>query len=115
MDKYKNIGKPIFKNIIRLFTSLYTAWFIMSGIFLAYFWFNSIADIKRNALTIAEVAARSLDVEAIYRLKGTQEDLGTENYESVKNSLAHLADSMSGARFVYLLTEKENKINLNDR
>ena len=59
---------------------------------MAYFWFNSIADIKRNALTIAEVAARSLDVEAIYRLKGTQEDLGTENYESVKNSLAHLDD-----------------------
>jgi diguanylate cyclase (GGDEF)-like protein/PAS domain S-box-containing protein/putative nucleotidyltransferase with HDIG domain len=110
VDKYKNIGKPIFKNIIRLFTSLYAAWFIMSGIFLAYFWFNSIADIKRNALTVAEVAARSLDVEAIYRLKGTPEDLGTENYESVKNSLAHLADSISGARFVYLLTEKENKI-----
>lgn len=110
MKKSEVVGKPIVKNIIRLFASLYTAWVIVSGIFLAYFWFSSIAAIERTALTVAEVAGKSLDEETIYMLKGTPEDLGTENYESVKNSLVRLADSIAGVRFICLLTERDGKI-----
>ena len=84
--------------------------FIFSVNSYLYFQWNKYQDIATNeAIQLAESMETLLHPEHIAELKGSIDDVGTPEYEVVKDSLMRLVEVTDEIRFAYLMAEKEGQ------
>jgi len=64
---------------------------------------NASADIERNTLALVETIARAVDRQSILDLAGSESDLETQNYLTLKSLLQDFVDINPKVEFIYIM------------
>ena len=72
---------------------------------------NNVDDVGRRAglLEHVRIVKSAINVDRITSLKANESDLSNPDYIRLKEQLTDIADSMDGARYVYLMSRVNNQ------
>jgi diguanylate cyclase len=85
-------------------------WIVFGYLYIANTWTTGKLANEDQALHIAEIIGISINGEMIKELTASLEDEGTAPYESIKGRLMDVAKNLEGVQFVYIYTQKDDKI-----
>ncbi|MBU1342001.1 MAG: hypothetical protein KKE44_09400 [Proteobacteria bacterium] len=89
--------------------SLMILFILIPGFYLTWFtWHLTAEKLSENALEQARLVAESINAKRLARLKGSSEDLGTQDYERIKQQLFQIRKAHSTCRFIYLMGQKKD-------
>jgi len=77
---------------------------ILGPIYINYAWAKTIREASARAIVIAKTAEVSLNEETVKQLRAVSEDVGTNAYEHIKQSMMELISVNPEVRFAYLYT-----------
>ncbi len=82
---------------------------LIPGLYLTWFtWHLTAEQLSENAINQARMVAESINVKRLARLKGSPDDLGTEDYKRIKQQLFQIRKAHSTCRFLYLMGQKRD-------
>ena len=82
----------------------------LSSTYLIFSWNKYNNEASAMALSLVESVEAFIPDEQIKELSGSSEDLGTPEYEMIKQNLTELVETANPIRFAYLMTKKEDNI-----
>jgi diguanylate cyclase (GGDEF)-like protein/PAS domain S-box-containing protein/putative nucleotidyltransferase with HDIG domain len=83
---------------------------VLSGLYLRFAWLRYQNIAESEAIMLAQSLESILHPEHILRLDGSEEDLGTADYELIKISLIRLVETTNPIRFAYVMGKKDGNI-----
>jgi signal transduction histidine kinase/CheY-like chemotaxis protein len=97
-------------NIRILFVILLIVLAVLGSLYINNTWTTSLNEKSDQAMKNAIAMATSLNGETLKKLNATPQDEGTIAYESIKRRLMNAVSIYEKAHFVYIYTQKEDKI-----
>ena len=83
---------------------------ILGYMYIHYTWSSTINEISKESMQTAMSASIAFNGEMFKKLSGTQEDLGTIAYESIKKRAVDLTVINKEIHFAYIYTQRNGKI-----
>ena len=83
---------------------------LLSSTYLIFSWNKYNNEASARAISLVESVEAFIPDEQIKELSGSSEDLGTPEYEMIKQNLTELVETANPIRFSYLMTKKEDNI-----
>jgi hypothetical protein len=94
----------------KIFLLSLVALIVFGTLFSINTWTTSLKTTDEEAKYIATIGEIFLNGEAFKKLTGTEEDLGTVSYESMKLRMLNFIGIQKGIRFAYIYTLRDDKV-----